>query len=615
MKRTKDYHSPTGAYMYDFSGTKDYEKFARLLGGEKNLEIYPQLREAVVSMADARMALEEEAYGSNASALILEGSIGNIRAVGDENGRAEIRTISRKGTSESVQAKIYDSYSLSTEVEISCANATNTNMVLTAAYEPEKDSMAYCLLIRVQDDSTGEYILEKKWYYEDQPMRLLMDVSTDALPYEELAGKSLTMTADILCVAKNGTFSTVSLAPRKFSIEKAVTESFINKITVTDPHWQNGKQQGNIVFLYGRMSYPGVKGDYLGGSFNVNKAEQDLHTIIPITGNIALNPITKITAVSIDSYQTGNGTFPKSCLSYSVDDNTIIAEQGGHIALDKLGKILQENNDLTYDRESNTVRFDLKLPVTGSMRGPYDWDYSLKDAFPDGSSHVCPMTGCFVLRIEHEPFMGSTVDQYAIYIYSVPQTPGQDINYYESRKGETSVYIPLIEICWGCFAKDTLIKTADGTKRAEQIKPGDAIPVLGGRTLIVADILTGEDPDIFRITTEEGKSIRVSGGHAMLVSDSTAPEGRRVAAARLQTGDRLMTPDGVSVISEAVIEPYNDMVYNFTFEGEEKPNYIEADGFWSGDFHAQNEKKEKKPARITETALALRAGLRKFAEV
>ncbi len=63
--------------------------------------------------------------------------------------------------------------------------------------------------------------------------------------------------------------------------------------------------------------------------------------------------------------------------------------------------------------------------------------------------------------------------------------------------------------------------------------------------------------------TKDGKTIRVSGGHAMLVCDEAVPGGRRTAAGRLQAGDRLMTPDGVSVISEVVTEPYNDIVYNY----------------------------------------------------
>lgn len=615
MKQTNAYQSPTGAYRYDFTDAEDYQKFVQIFGGEAQLKKYPQIRKTVAKTASVCTVSGQKAYENNASESILEGSIAEIRAVGVKDGRAETLSISSQGMTENAQEEMYRFYRLSAEVELSYANATNTDMPMTisSAEEEEQDSMTYCLLVKVKDDNTGTYIYQTKLYYENAPMRLLDEVSTSMFPFERLAGRSLTMTVDAMCEAKDGTFAATSLASRAYNFKKAEAQSFISKITVTDPRWQKGKERGSIVFLYGRDSFGSVKGDYVGGDYKRNVKGSDLRTIIPIKGTIELNPFKKITSVSIDSYEVSNGKFPKSCLDYTVGSGKVIAEHGGSIKLEDLGGVLQKNGDLTYDSKTNIACFDLKLPVKGSMLGPYDWDYSLSNAFLNDSSHTCYLTGCFVLRIEHEPYMGTTVDQYAIFIYSVPQDPGHPIVYYESS--ETNVFIPPIEIYWGCFAKDTQIKTADGgTKQADQIETGDQVPALGGKKLTVTDILTGEDPEIIRIVTEDGKRIRVSDGHAMLVSDAAAPEGRRMAAVRLQAGDRLMTPDGVSVISEVAKEPYNDIVYNFIFEGEEKPNYIEADGFWSGDFYAQNEKKKKKPAQLTEEAIALRDELRKFAE-
>lgn len=614
MAKTNEYQSPTGAYRYDFSDAEDYRKFVQIFGGEAQLKKYPQIQKAVAKRADVYTASKQNAYGNHASQNILEGSIAEIRAVGENSGKPNTLSISSKDMTENVQEEICGFYRLSTEVEISYANATNANtpVMMSSEEAVEEESMTYCLVVNVKDDSAGTVIYQTKLYYENEPMRLLEEVSTSLFPYQKLAGKCFTMTVDALCEAKDGTLSAVSLAPRKFDFRQAAAKSFIKKITVTDPGWQNGKKQGSIVFLYGRSSYGAVKGDYVGGNYLKNVR---LRTIIPIKGTIELNPIKKITKVSIDSYVGSHGTFPKSYLDYPVSSGKVIAEHGGSIKLEDLGRILQENHDLNYDSKSNKVGFDLQLPIKGSMLGPYDWDYNLSNAFLNDSSHTCYLTGCFVLRIEHEMYLGSTVDQYAIYIYSVPRIPGQSIVYYESGEGETNVFIPPIEIYWGCFAKDTLIRTADGSaKRADQIQTGDQIPALGGKTLTVTDILTGKDPEIIRIVAKDGKRIRVSGGHAMLVVDEATPSGRRVAANQLQAGDKLMTPDGVSVISEVATEPYNDMVYNFVFEGEENPNYIVADGFWSGDFYAQNEKKEKKPAQLTEEAMALRDELRRFAE-
>ena len=41
-------------------------------------------------------------------------------------------------------------------------------------------------------------------------------------------------------------------------------------------------------------------------------------------------------------------------------------------------------------------------------------------------------------------------------------------------------------------------------------------------------------------------------------------------------------------------ELYQDTVYNFSFEGEETGNYLIAGGLYSGDFIAQNRRKEKR---------------------
>lgn len=615
MEKKKTYQSPTGAYRYDFTDPEDYEKFVQIFGGEAELKKYPQIRKAASGTAGVYTASEQDADRNDAAQAILEGSISEIRAVGVKESGAGIRSISPQDGAENAQKEIYRFYRLTTEVELSYAAKADMVTAASSEEEAKQDAMACCLLVKVKDDSAGTYIYQTKLYYENEPMRLLEEVSTSIFPYEKLAGKSFTMTVDAMCETKDGTLTAASLAPRTFHFENVAAQSFINKITVTDPRWKNGKQQGSIVFLYGRKTFGAVKEDYAGGDYLKNTKGDNLRTIIPIKGTIELNPVKKITGVSIDSYEAGNGKFPKSYLDYAVSTGKVIAEHGGSIKLEDLGGILQKNGDLTFDSKSNTVSFDLKLPVKGSMLGPYDWDYSLSDVFLNDSSHTCYLTGCFVLRIEHEPYMGATVDQYAIFIYSVPQNPGQSIVYYESGKGETNVFIPPIEIYWGCFAKDTQIRTADGsTKRAEQIRTGDQITERNGRTLTVTDILTGEDPEIIRFVTKDGKSIRLSGGHAMLVYDEAEPTGRRTAAGRLQAGDRLMTPDGVSVISEVVTEPYNDSVYNFVFDREESPHYIEADGFWSGDFYAQNEKKEKKPAQFTQEAVALREELRNFAE-
>ncbi len=610
MGKRDGYQSPTGTYMYDLADEKDYQTFVRIFGGEENLDKYPQISKAVAEKKGKRTQSVQK--DSEVNVLKIEGSIAEIRTLGVENeSRGGLKTSGRTAA-ENGQEESYNYYRLSTEVEISYANGDISDTFTAMSTQEEEESMTYCLQVKVKDNSTGLGIFQKKLYYEDESMRLLDEVRTDPIPYEKLAGRSFTMTVDVMCETSDGTLAAASLAPRQLVFNKATAKSYIHKITIKAPHWRNGKKSGNVVFFYGR----GGGGDYGGGYYNQNVKGTDLRTIIPISGTIELNQLShKVTGVSIDSYQCGGETYPKSYLDYNTfNGRKIIAEHGGNsIGLAELGKVLRENNDLTYDSSTNTVHFDLKLPVTGNMLGPYDWRCSLSHAFLDDSSHICYLTGCFVLRVEHEWWMGSDFDRYAIFIYSTGKSSGDPIVYYESGDGETDVFIPPIEICWGCFAKDTRIRIADGSiKPADQITVGDQIPAFGGKVLTVAEILTGEDAEIVCIETKDGRRIRVSDGHAMLVSDGEATEGRRMVAGRLQAGDRLMTPDGVVEISKVVTEPYHDMVYNFIFDGEEKPNYIEADGFWSGDTYAQNESKEKKRAQPTEEAIALRNELREF---
>ena len=93
----------------------------------------------------------------------------------------------------------------------------------------------------------------------------------------------------------------------------------------------------------------------------------------------------------------------------------------------------------------------------------------------------------------------------------------------------------------------------------------------------------------------------------MKVYDEKNPHGRRAAARRLNKGDKLMTPYGTCDVSNVTIEAYNDFVYNFIFAEETVPNYIEANGYWSGDFYAQNEKEKNSSVQLSEESQALMA--------
>lgn len=149
----------------------------------------------------------------------------------------------------------------------------------------------------------------------------------------------------------------------------------------------------------------------------------------------------------------------------------------------------------------------------------------------------------------------------------------------------------------GCHARDTQIKLADGSlKRADKIDIGDSLITYGDKVLKVNNIYYGDEEELVAVKFEDGKQIQVSKGHPLLKEDGTG-----VDVQQLLKGDRILAETGNAVtVSEVSPVPYQDVVYNFTFEGEEEGNYVIANGLYSGDFYAQNLQGSRKPVPTPE---------------
>lgn len=607
-----------GQRILDLRNDRDLRIFIQNYGGETRLKKYPQIWSAVCRAREKGDVLCSKGVAANDSQYLFETEMSQVMQIGvASKPMADYKNNVSNNTEEE-----YDFYKFAVPVQSLFSNSLPiVSKEAKASAAPRLDLCMVCLNLR--DKGSGHSYQQKTFLYENDVEHILQEIETEEVPWKEIENKELVMEMNISYFDQNQNLIPLAPLNRSFHFSRKSAISYIKSITIKDPHWHTGKTSGTIKFLYGRTPENNMQllkdADYWDkdGPYHHNSYNGKLRTIIPISGDIVLRDVGKgkVTGAKIGSYILASGMSVKASeLQYALFGDTFtLAKHRSDILLDKLGEKLQQNGALTYDASTKTAHFDLKLPVEQGL-SPYDWYSEISGAFLDQSIHKCYLAGRFVLAVEHEKFAGTDRDMYAINIYASDSLPNEQPQFYVRENG-TTVYIPPIEIYWGCFAKDTLIRTADGSqKRADQIKTGDQILALGGKPLTVTDILTGEDPEIIRIVTKDGKRIRISSGHAMLVVDEATPSGRRAAASQLQAGDKLMTPDGVSVILEVVTEPYNDMVYNFVFEGEENPNYIEADGFWSGDFYAQNEKKEKKPAQLTEEAMALRDELRRFAK-
>ena len=606
-----------GQSILDLRKDRDLRIFIQAYGGEAHLKEYPKIWSAVKKIRETGGVLCREGLVDSDSQIMFETDMAQVIQIGVGTGvKAACGTDAPENAGEA-----YKFYKFAVPLQVFYYNS------LPAVSDTDENApvcrLTGCVVrLELKDKNSGDSYQKMTLFYEDGVEHMLKEIETEEVPFEEIEGRELMMEANISYVDQEQELIPLEPIRQTFRFNRNSAVSYIKKITVTDPHWHTGKSSGTVKFLYGRTPENNPEllkdADYWDqdGPYHRNSGQGRLRTIIPLSGDIELRDVAggKVTGAKIGSFILQNGAEVKrSELYYTLeDDKFTFAKYRSDIPIDRLGEKLQENGSLTYDSTKKTARFDLKLPVEQAL-SPYDWHSDITGTFLNQSIHKGYLSGHFVLEVEHEKYAGSDHEVYEINIYGNDDFPDTQTQFYVRENG-TTVFIPPIEIYWGCFAKDTQIRIADGsTKRADRIVPGDRIPALGGENLTVAEVLTGEDREIIRIVTEDGNRIRVSGGHAMLVSDGTDSAGRRVAAGRLQPGDSLMTPCGEAAVSEVMTEPYNDRVYNFIFEGEEKPNYIEADGYWSGDFYAQNEKKKPVTAQLGEEAVALRDELRKFA--
>ncbi|MDR2547862.1 MAG: hypothetical protein LBC96_10270 [Lachnospiraceae bacterium] len=600
----QDYQgSLVGITMLDLGCDRDLRIYLKGLGGEHNLRNFPHIRESIKKTRE-----QSRKKKSDTANETITGRISQVEARGVGNINVDSNNLDT----------IFNHYSFNATIHTTIVNSSTVVTEEATALEP----IGYMIIASMKEVKT-EALLHKVTHFGDKgDWRSLDFIETDVYPYQKIAGKTYYISAMITYEMADGSLRTASMTSNNIIVEKAAHVSYLNQITINDPRWKGSKKGGEIMFLYGRhtntlKSYESA--DYHGGDYLKNKFDGGkLRTIMPITGKITLVNHDKfeIVGAKIEPYKSSEGHFDPSFLEYNVSSSRkTIATHRPDLGKDKLGEALEKNKAVVFNTADTSVSFDLKLPPKTSDMSPYDWECNISGGFLDNSSHKCYLCGCFVLSIEHKPRLGSTTSTYGINIFSDDKPPASQSQFFVGATGSTTVYIPPILIYWGCHAADTLIMMADGSqKRADNIRIGDQLSVYGGKTLTIADILTGNDTEILSITTTDGRNIKVSNGHAMKMDDAVVSDGVRVIAAKLKPGDRLMTPGGICEVALVSVLPYDDMVYNFIFMDEDEPNYIEANGFWSGDFYAQNESNNDKLPELSAEAKALLAEFARFAK-
>lgn len=165
----------------------------------------------------------------------------------------------------------------------------------------------------------------------------------------------------------------------------------------------------------------------------------------------------------------------------------------------------------------------------------------------------------------------------------------------------------LLSICpEGCFSGDTQIMMSgdDGEgpteKSARSVERQDALAVLEvgadlaeprlGSALVDRVVQGPEQPKLFVFGLEDGKNLRVTQEHPMVLDDGSVVRARDV-----RPGDSFARVDGVSLrVSSVSRQAATEDVYNFETRGEESENHvIVANGVFVGDLRLQNASREE----------------------
>ncbi|MCL2703357.1 MAG: hypothetical protein FWE91_07115 [Defluviitaleaceae bacterium] len=174
-----------------------------------------------------------------------------------------------------------------------------------------------------------------------------------------------------------------------------------------------------------------------------------------------------------------------------------------------------------------------------------------------------------------------------VFLASYSSTKDTTAEYYISKQKRTCS-IPEIQIIWGCFGRDTLLRMEDGSRKwIQDVKTGDRVAVEGGYAAITGTSI-GFEQTLIRVETEDGKALCLTAGHPVLT------ERGYVRARVLKPGDALKTACGGSTrVLSAAEAAYEDNVYNVELDTDKA---LDANGLLAGDITAQNERLPDDPA-------------------
>lgn len=430
------------------------------------------------------------------------------------------------------------------------------------------------VMIRLEDqrDPTGTFYGTESYYMETVD-NFELDYASEEL--EKTEAEHCALYAVMNALDPDNRLRTYGVAvPAK---NQAI--SLIHSFSVDAPVSKTGNNP--VIMLYGRNrqsneSY--LNADYYNnddsGEYYRNRpVDGKLKTLMPMSGKVELQPGCTFPKEGVLHKPEKGETLFRSQMMIG---NVRVATQYKSLKDEEAYKILAKCFTVDTSGAYPTIKFDIK------NNGSVDW---LSDTEGIGnwknSTLTYLLSGVFYLDVIDPHGVPGHV-QLSISSKTAEEMKGKP--YYISNSGK--VYVPPIEVHWGCFAPETLIRLygeEEEEKRVDQLKPGDKVLTADGSAATLADMAVGEDDRILRIRASAGE-VRLTEGHPVMLADGSIK-----AAGCLRQGDMLKTPAGTSQVLEVTQEPYQGMVYNPVFEESGREGlYILANGFYCGDYNAQN---------------------------
>lgn len=539
-------------YEFDFSDSEDMKYVMDSFGGEDNLkENYPLVYQALCASERKNNILATNEMKNNVDKLI------------------EITELSKeKDGDKSLLHTVIGGSLPDYDYTIDDANDG----------KPLRSWPSGNITIEVYNRSNPAEVFYSDAYYFQNKNHLQYDGKTEYLNDTQLTSAAVS----VMLTAFDPDGNIKSCAAYK-EVEAGELIDVVHQIVIEDPASQCNNSP--IIMLYGRRKNQNddyKNADYFndgdGEYFKNSPQNHKLKTIVPLKGRIELVPGCKIDGTSPLYKPDPKDQYPYNVLTrpqIKVNNYTLTLykKQNDTDAYESLKSCFSFDDSGAYP----TIYFDIAKPNNGG----HDWedDLELKGDFKNNSVLYKLQSG-FRLGII-DPYGLSMKPVFTIKSCETKELPAGKSFYVSNTP---NVYVPFIKVYWGCFARDTMVRLNTGMdKRMDQLSKGDKVVTAEGNLVTFMEHVIGEEEKIFVIKTEEHE-IGLTGGHPVLMEDGSIKFVRQ-----LRIGDRLKTFRGGADVLEKIEKDYHDEVFSPIFEesGEEGV-FILANGFYCGDYMAQN---------------------------